>query len=246
MQNFLLKKDKTAYEQICEKLYAFKAEDIFEYQAIQQVFAHDLTAAMTLLVRAGDKAHYKLMGNPFNGKIHDCHDCDHAAYKGNAYTKMSLLQKMKAMQDMVNKGEDVYNNALLLGNAYYNITHYGNARLFYESAILGTGHYSPFAIDSAFKKMLTSMQWASAYYNKALAAATTNEQRARCTYLLAKCERNEWYNKYVYTKSEYSYNSDMLNLKAMTQFKALQQYKDTKLYGEVIAECGYFKQYTGR
>jgi hypothetical protein len=246
LRNFLLKPNKTAYEQICEKLCPYKADDLFEHEAIQLAFTNQLPQAIASLMQSNQRAQYQLKGNPFNGKINDCHDCEHEAYRGNAYTKISLLQKMNNMQEQLSSGKDVYNNALLLGNAFYNISHYGNARLFYESAILGSGHYAPFAIDTAYRKTLTSMQWATHYYQKALQAATNNEQKARCTYLLAKCERNEWYNKHVYANKAYSYDNDMLNLKAMAQFKALQQYKDTKYYNEVIAECGYFRRYTGR
>jgi len=34
------------------------------------------------------------------------------------------------MQEKVAAKEEVYTNSLLLGNAFYNITHFGNARIF--------------------------------------------------------------------------------------------------------------------
>lgn len=91
--------------------------------------------------KGGDGAETELLGNPFNGKIKDCHDCDHAAAQSTTYNKVSFLQKMLEMRQKIDRNESVYNNALLLGNAYYNMTHHGNARVFYENKVIGYGHY---------------------------------------------------------------------------------------------------------
>jgi hypothetical protein len=139
---------------------------------------------------------------------------------------------MKEMQDKIKANEEVYNNALLLANAFYNITHYGNARAFYECAVIGSAHYSPTAIDSVFQKPLTSMALAGKYYTVALNAAKTDEQRARCQFMLAKCERNEWYN------------NSRVDFKEWAGFKALkQQYGNTQFYKEALRECGYLQTY---
>ncbi|MFT3680912.1 MAG: hypothetical protein QM791_11605 [Ferruginibacter sp.] len=240
---FLLKDNKTAYEKLCASLYVDKVEDLYEYQAIRLAFDDKLSDAIALLEKTGDKANAQLMGNPFNGRISDCHDCDHEAYKGTPYTKISLLRKMNEMKTNIIGGKDVYNNALLLGNAFYNMSHYGNARLFYESAIVGSYHYSPFSIDTVFRGFIIDTRQAATYYQKALAAATNNEQKAKCHYMLAKCERNEWYNKNMYSVKDDNYSSGMVNLKAISNFKMLKQYAATKYYQDVINECGYFKTY---
>src|ERR1043165_7118306 len=122
-------------------------------------------------------------GNPFTGRLQDCHDCDHEAPQKIKYTKLSLLKKMKEMEDKIKAGTDVYTNAMLLANAFYNITHYGNARAFYENEIIGAGHYSPFSIDSAFRAWATDMSLASKYYTQGLAAAKTDEQKAKCYFM---------------------------------------------------------------
>jgi len=243
LEAFLLKKNRTPYEELCKNLYQNTLDDLYEFQAIKMAFADKIDEAISLMEKSGEKAKKSLLGNPFNGRINDCHDCDHEQYKGTPYTKLTLLQKMKELKTNIAAGKDVYNNALLLGNAYYNISHYGNARLFYESAVLGEGHYSPQVIDSVFKTFLISMKIPISYYLKALDAATNREQKAKCCYLLAKCERNTWYNNKLYSKSDYYWDDEMINVKTITNFDSLKQYSDTHYYQEVLKECGYFKTY---
>jgi hypothetical protein len=243
MEAFSLKKNKTPYEELCKNLYKNTLEDLYEFQAIKMAFADKIDEAISLMEKSGEKAKKNLVGNPFNGRINDCHDCDHAQYKGVPYTKLSLLQKMKEMNANIAAGKDVYNNALLLGNAFYNMAHYGNARYFYESAVLGEYHYSPDIIDSVFRSFLIDMKKSTSYYLKALSAATNREQKAKCYYLLAKCERNEWYNVTLFAKNDYYFGDAMIDLRAIDNFDSLRQYSDTRYYQEALKECGYFRDY---
>jgi hypothetical protein len=64
--------------------------------------------------------------------------------------------------------------------------------------------------------------------------------------MLAKCERNEWYNKTIYNNSDNEYGGrepgpDFL---PWNGFKSLKQYSNTQFYKEAIKECGYFRTYT--
>lgn len=242
---FLQKTDMTAYERLCRSLYSKSLDDLNDFQGIRLTYDEKLDQAIAALEKSGDKAKLELRGNPFNGKIKDCFDCDHQSYKGIPYTKLTLVRKMKEMQANVQSNNDVYNNALLLGNAFYNISYYGNARDFYVSSIPGAYQYSSNAVDSSFKDFLLGMNAAKACYQKALAASITNEQKAKLYYLLAKCERNEWYTSHVFT-DDYYYGSNMVDLEAISNFKILKQYSDTKYYQEVIKECGYFREFIKR
>jgi len=241
MKAFLDKPNKTPYEALCAKLYTMKKSDLLEYQAVRLTFEDRLAEAITKMEGASNPG-LQLLGNPFNGRIQDCHDCDHEAPQKIKYSKISLLTKMKEMEDKIAAGDDVYNNSMLLANAFYNITHYGNARYYYEGKVMGGGHYSPVSIDSVFTQLLTDMKPAIKYYNKALQAAKTDEQKAKCHYMLAKCERNQWYNTTVYKNEEYSGP----DFKAWAGFKALKQYSNTQYYRDVIKECGYFRTYSSK
>ena len=62
--------------------------------------------------------------------------------------------------------------------------------------------------------------------------------------MLAKCQRNQWYNDHVYNKTGDTYTDEtMVDLKALDGFKMLKQYSNTQYYKDVIKECGYFRNY---
>lgn len=244
MKSFLNKPNKMPYESLCAKLYTMSTNDLLTYQVIRLTFDDKLEEAIAKA--EGLPAEGTLPGNPFNGRLQDCHDCDHAAAQKVKYSWIALIKKMKDMEDKIKAGIDVYSNANLVANAFYNISHYGNARAFYECKVLGSYHYSPLAIDSVFRDFLTNMKLATKYYTMALNAAQTDEQKAKCHFMLAKCERNQWYNKTIFNNSKYEYGnrSQQPDFLPWNGFKALQQYQNTQFYKEAIGECGYFRTYT--
>ncbi|GAA6768762.1 hypothetical protein AAFH68_47190 [Flavobacterium sp. CGRL1] len=247
IKTFLAKSNKTEIENIGAGIYSLKLKDINNFQAVQAAFKNKIPEAIEFMKQTDSVQYYKFLGNPFNGSIKDCHDCDHAAYQKRKYTQMDFLTTIKEMQDKLAKNEDVYTNSLLLGNAFYNISHFGNGRTFYEITIVGDGS-SPYSFRDSMKKMITDCSVSKMYYQKALQAATTKEQKAKCVYLISKCERNEYYNnKYNSVRYWWDANDDKVNFIAWNGFKMLQKdYSDTKYYQDVIAECGYFNTYVNQ
>lgn len=247
IKSFLEKTNKSEIEKIGAGIYSLKLKDINNFQAVQATFKNKIAEAIEFLKQADSVQYYKFLGNPFNGSIKDCHDCDHVAYQKRKYTYMDFLTTIKEMQDKLTKKEDVYTNSLLLGNAFYNISHFGNGRTFYEISIVGYGS-SPYSFRDAMKEMITNNSVSKMYYQKAFEAASNKEQKAKCLYLISKCERNDYYNKkYSAINSYWEIQDDKINFIAWNSFKALRKdYSDTKYYQDVIAECGYFNTYVNQ
>lgn len=245
MKAFMQKTKKSKFEILAETIYRIKLSDLLEYQAVVKTFGNDLDGAIELMQQAVVNNRIELLANPFNGKIKDCHDCDFIAPKKITYTQLDLLVKMKEMKEKIERGDDVYNNSLLLANGYYNITYFGNSRIFYEGAIIGEMASTPWVINAFFVKMLTSCDLAKSYYNKAFEAASNTEQKAKCMYMLAKCERNEYYNQNIYSRPDQWENQEKAaDFISWNTFKRLKnEFSDTKYYREVINECGYFKRF---
>ena len=237
MKSFLSKPNKTPFEQLAASIYTLTLSDINYFEAVEATFKNKIPDAI-MFMEQSKYADVVLLGNPFNGRIQDCHDCEHAERQKVKYSRLQLLTNIKKLQDNLTMNKEVFKSALLLGNAFYNITYYGNARIFYEGNINGYG------LDTYSR---TDCSLARQYYQKALAAATTNEQKAQCHYLVAKCERNEFYAK-KYEKDEYRWSwgddRDKINFLAWNGFKELKNnYATTHYYQEVLQECGYFKTY---
>lgn len=257
MEQFLLATKKTKFEQLMVDKYQYNLSDIYERRAINLFYQDKIDQAIVEMKKAepitatyeySGESYVKtyknteLLGNPFNGKIQDCNDCDHMAKQSVKYTKLSFLEKIKEMQDKITQGEDVFNNALLVGNAFYNGTYYGNARVFYYNALVN--EYGNF-ISPSERKYLLNMGLAKKYYGLAKKAATTKEQKAKMAYLEAKVERNEFYaNQYQNKDYYWGAGWDDPMFKKWKGFQELATlYSDTKYYQDVINECGYFRTY---
>ncbi|MNS08316.1 hypothetical protein D3C72_397750 [compost metagenome] len=244
MKAFLSKESKTEIEKIAANSYSLHLKDINDYQAVKATFANKIPEAIAFMKQADNLQQITFYGNPFTGNIKDCHDCDHLARQKRKYSMIEFLNTIQLMQDNVEQKKDVYTNSLLLGNAFYNITHFGNARLFYEGNIIGSGS-SAYDFKPQIRAMITNCYWAKMYYQKAFLAAKNSEQKAKCQYMLAKCQRNEYYNKkYSAITNWWEIENDKVNFIPWQGFKNLKaNYSKTKYYQDVIAECGYFYTY---
>lgn len=231
----LQKKAPDTMEATAIKIGRITEQDIYDFRNVQAIFNNQLADIQHV-------ADFDFPANPFNGSIKDDHDAEHC--KGKLYSYKKSIENMQAMQEHIGKGEDVYNNALLLGNAFYSITHFGNCRLL--SKLTG---YScePFGYRPYVRKMIIDCSNAKKYYQMAYNAADNDEQRAKCAYMMAKCERNAYYSdcyynagfdSYYYSEEEYD------DFKAWKGFQLLdEKYSHTDYYQEVIQECGYFNTY---
>jgi hypothetical protein len=128
---------------------------------------------------------------------------------------------------------EIFSGNILLGNAFYNMSQYGNARFFYDNPIIDQyGNY----IDKEYNDILMSNSHAEYYYQKALITAQNDEDKAKAIYLLTKIERNNFYLSSQFVPYE-------IDFIAFNGYKSLiENYSNTNYYKEVINECGYFRK----
>lgn len=235
MQKYFEGNNVTEWDTFAQSLYSVTLQDIYEFKAIKLAYNNSIKEAIVQMEKSGTNKEAVLLGNPFNGNIKDCNDCDHNAFQKTKYTKIAFLNKLVELQDIVAKGGDTYIDNMLLGNAFYNMSFYGNARLFYDNKIID--QYNTNYIADTYKEMLVNDKLAEKYYLQALAVAKTDEQKAKATYFLTKIERNAFYQ----TPSFKPYEIDYIRFKGYKTLK--DNYAHTKYYQEVIRECGYFRNY---
>ena len=247
LKALLNKPNKTAFEQAMLRYYPLKTEDLNYYQAMVLVYQDKLPQALAMLEKSNGES-TPLLGNPFNIRINDCHDCDHQMVQSTKFTVSKMLRMMNSLSTEIKAGRNVHNNAYLLANAFYNITYYGNGRTFYQSAVTNADVTYPTSIPRAFRSMILSCKPAEKYYQIARDAATTNEQRARAVFMASKCERNESYTKaYDLPENSNMWDANVDEVFFGKYFGALkQQYANTKFYQEILQECGYFRSFDGR
>ena len=230
---FFSKKKFSNWERAVMNLYNVKADDVYQQIAFKALQKDDLTTALSYLEKTDSKVNS--FYNPFNGLIKDRNVNE--SKRELSYKK--VLEMMQEMKQNIEAKTDIYNNALLLGNAYYNLSFFGNNREIYWNSVF-------FDLDNSYPSNATYKYDNSAakkYYTIALQHAADDEQKAKITYLLTKVERNEFYTKNYFLNADY-YNYDKVMFKKFDGYKVLKdKYKHTKYYKEVINECGYFKKY---
>jgi hypothetical protein len=165
----------------------------------------------------------KLGTDPFVIHIVDCHDCDHARYASAPWTHASFAARLAELDKTAKgSGEPAAEAALALGNALYNITHYGNARVVLE----GSHHAT------------TDTRPAERWYRRAHDLTKNRELRAKAAYLAAKAELAHLLN------AAGGPDSPPSTLPVpKTWFPALRKLSDTRYYREVLRECGHFSEW---
>ncbi|QNK64643.1 hypothetical protein H7F33_09255 [Pedobacter sp. PAMC26386] len=248
----LNKQNKTAFEQSMLNYYSINVGQLSYLQAILLVYQERLDEAVVLMKQSDTINRTEMFGNPFNISIKDCHDCDFETNKDKPhFTIMSFVEALKTIKGDLKARKNVSRNAALMANAYYNITHYGNSRVFYySSSVTESGADSPASIPLPYRKVVTNSKVAEKYYLLARANAKTGELKAKYTYMAAKCERNEIYNTQYNNPvkgREYSWEFNFSKIPVGKYFAELKaKYGQTKYYQEILNECGYFKTYVNK
>lgn len=239
IEKLMTKVNKTPFEKVMLRCYPVKLNQLYYQQALLVTYDGNIKAAIKFMEKADSLNKVPLPANPFNSRLNDCHDCEFGESAKN-YSPLKFLRTIQTLKDNLQAGRDQYNSALLLGGAFYNITHFGNSRAFFQNDL--TSYTSqPEGYDDDYRDRFTSPEMATKYYTIALQNASTNEQKAKCAFLLSKCERNKYYNEHP---NPDSYGPAQEIPPAGKWFKELKnKYTATGYYKEILKECGYFKKY---
>lgn len=246
MIEYFTKKDMSSWDSIIIGQYAFTLSDLYDYVSIKNtyIYPENLDKAIYYM-ELSQHSNDTLDCDPFLGRIKDICECTEGNIPNIRFTKIDLLRRMKDLQLLIAKGERTYEHYLALGNAFYNITYFGNSREFYFNPIINNyGIY----IDPLYKSWLLNSSIANTYFNNALQVANNNEQKALCVYMMSKCERNTFYTERYYEDGflRDSYNQDTNYLAWNGFVKLKNEYSHTSFYKQVIKECGYFKSYISK
>lgn len=183
----------------------------------------------------------------------DCHDCDQAN-PDQAKVVDVLRELVKLRTSFQAKPSALV--AEKLANAHYNFTQFGNLHYYLHVEVFDKNdlmHPEYLAMDRGpvFKSLdidfNTDMTWAAYYYKRAFELSKDREFKARMSFMLAKCEQNQYYIDHqdlYWTSWDDSCQEDK-NTKYRVNFKHLKKdFSDTKFYQEALKECSYFEHFT--
>ncbi|MEZ4363574.1 MAG: hypothetical protein R3B48_25585 [Kofleriaceae bacterium] len=178
--------------------------------------------------RAGVASSTKLGTDPFAMRLLDCHDCDHQTYENAPWTHASVAARLAELELVARgKGPRAAGAALLLGNALYNLSWFGNARV-----LLRDTHQTQ-----------DSPRAAERWYKRAYEVAKDRELRAKAAFFAAKAELGDLL---AADGSPHEYREVSTLPFPARWFSALQGLSDTKYYQEVLSECTNFRAWIAR
>ncbi len=237
--SFFQKENKSNFENYLFRKFPLNLNELYEKRGTQLLAEFKLEEAMAYYKKAGTSVFYHLPADPFTSRLLDCHDCDYEQAKEISYTTYSMLERMLelkqlAIDDPSNAAQYYY----LLGNAFYNITYYGNS----WTALTNESR-------SEYSQGYASTRPAAYYYNLAMNNTSDIEFAAKCCFLGSKCEivlnegDGDWYNEGA-DESESEYYIEEPDEHAYRFYTILKKnYASTEYYQEVIKECSYFRTF---
>ena len=175
----------------------------------------------------------RLGTDPFAMQIRDCHDCDHEKYAQAPWTMASFAARLAVLERAASgKGEPAAAAALELGNALYNITWYGNARVVLENT----------------HQTLSAPRAAERWYKRAFDLSRNRELRAKAAFFAAKAELGS-----LITAAEEAAGMTDENRWGISDlplpkvwFPVVESFEDTNYYREVLRECSHFLAWSDR
>ncbi len=246
MLELMRKPKKTEWETLLLGGYSIKEPDIIDWQTIQFVYKNDLQGALKKAGEQGSENNSQLYGNPYIIHAVDCHDCDHIASEKNP-TKVQVIEEMIRLTSAIEKGTNIPDNAYKLGNAYYNISTFGNARKMYLSRIAYDLGFTDNGGDSEAAPLnIYNTEFAKKYYSLAYKTETRTERKAELCWLLSKCELNDYFNGDVPTPISMMRMEEVNFILGPHAGEFNRKYRNTKYYKEVIRDCGYFRTFVKR
>jgi hypothetical protein len=222
---FLRKPPKSPFDRAVSALYPYPVDSLVEEKGLIALYGGEVDRAAAILDQVKTEP---LNADPFQMRLNDCHDCDQSQDGRKVYTKSQAVRRASdLLKDASAHPKKAAQHYFEVANALYNFTYYGNSRVMYVTA---DGHF-------AKSQPTYDCTHAEAYYGKAFEAAKDRELKAHAAFGAAKCELGNFYNDPKHTG----------DFKAGKWFHTLaESLADTKYYGEVLDECGYFRSFAGR
>lgn len=238
MEGFIDKKDKSPFEEFAVAQLPLYKPDFIDLEAIHLMYNYDFKGALAQLNSNNAPGPENVYGDPFIIHITDNHDSDAVLPNKSVHTKKEFLERMIELQKKADNNTKNADDYFMLANGYYNMSYFGNNRVFFTSKLSSMESYSPDYKDwSKDEPVYENCGKALEYYQKAMDASKDPEFKAKCCFMCAKCEQN-----YFFTHKPDNYKGDFKAGKYFVQLKA--NYASTQYYNEVIKECGYFRTYT--
>ncbi|MDQ8052961.1 MAG: hypothetical protein REI78_08030 [Pedobacter sp.] len=250
-----MSKKETLESFLAQNLKSLDMDSFYRLYATAFIRSHAYDQALWCFSQLKDKKEYflpsdgddvPLASNPFRTTIND-YPKQYVSQGG--YSAVEFCRKMVQLQKLIKT--DPKNAAKYyfeMANGVYQTSHYGNG-WYFISYIWNADELSrpikyPFQLD--YRQAKTAKAW----YLKARSLSHDAEFRAKCTFMLAKCEQKRMSNLLFSNPQSpiWSWEYDSNQYLAMNQsnpyFKELKlDYAKTKFFKTAVGECSYLRDF---
>lgn len=229
-------------------------DDFYELYGTAYLRDHQYGSALKMLNKISPKYKYLdtddwyfndsiFYSNPFVETIRD-YPKQHVSAK-EAFNKKTFVKKMIRLQKLTvsdKKNAAVY--YYKMANAIYQTGYFGNSwfLISYDWTSFDNFNRIQYAFEMDYKKAYTAKKW----YTKARSLSKDANFKAKCTFMLAKCEqhqipRSSETGYYIHNKDYKIFIRANIN---NPNFKELKiKYSKTPFYQTVLGECSYLRDF---
>ncbi|RZM28785.1 MAG: hypothetical protein EOO88_07545 [Pedobacter sp.] len=186
----------------------------------------------------------QLQGDPFVMQIND-YPRD---YSTKGVNKVQFAREMNSLYQRVKENPKDANTLFKIGLGLYSTCVDGNSwrNISYSWSSTDLGRAPFYYYDGDY----IQARLAQSYFTKARAASSDPEMKARCTFLLAKCDqkqhvRPEYSGKMDYEQYQKLEKAFDASLRTSSYFNEMKAYSGTKFYQVAVEECSYLRDFIG-
>lgn len=231
------KQDKNKFDEYLIGIHPYTKPDLYTYRGIKLIYQYNFQEALYMFESCHSSGEATLYADPFIIHMNDCHDCDFEAEKEFEYNQLSFVNKMLELESLIETDpENASEYYFLYANGLYNMTYFGNCRKVYDSPLFNIDYVDFWYNNQTFSNPVLDCSEALKYYDLASENSNDKEFKAKCCFMAAKCEQNQYF-----ISDEFNNDAVIRSGTYYTQLK--NQYSETKYFQEIIRECGYFRTY---
>jgi len=246
-EEYVARADKSPYEKWLTRNNTFTMPVLRELEGTKYIRLHQFDKAVAILGK-DPEVYGASLPDPFIMHIDDQHDLRKIDTQVTS-SKLEFAKKMLEQQQKLAKNPNDPDAAYLYAAGLYNMSYYGRAAYAFVYYRGGSDEYGYFNVDERNKLPDYYRQYydpteAEKYFLVAVKNAKDPEQKAKCTYMAAKC----WQKRCPVPPGEhYYFGNDSLyvsNSWKNPYFRQLKdQYGNTSFYKIAFNTCTYFSSY---
>jgi hypothetical protein len=222
-------------------------KEVVDFAGTSYLREYNYARAIDWFKKSADKK--AINKNPFVDLLYDREE-QMPAEKSFKTTKLAFAQEMLKLEQTAKQPATAAKSYYKLALGMYNITYYGHTWELVQYYRSGSdGYYFP-KDPTGFQKEYYGAFKAHDYFEKAMKASTDKDFKARCLFMMAKCNQKQVHQPQY---GEYAVNWDKYDVDQKTYWQLfknntyfpqfVKDYGSTPFYKEAFSSCSFLRDF---